>query len=74
MIGAICWHARSINTKGSMESLQNLRKMHNLAIIAILEPFADNSHLNSCKIQLNMDKAYCNQNGKIWIFWNNNVE
>lgn len=69
MIKVICWNARSINTKGSMERLQNLKKMYNLALIVVLEPFYDNSHLNSFRIKLGMDKAACNQNGKIWMFW-----
>jgi len=41
MINVICWNARSINTKGALERLQTLKKMHHLSIIAILEPFAN---------------------------------
>ncbi|WMV30196.1 hypothetical protein MTR67_023581 [Solanum verrucosum] len=59
----------SINTLGSLERIQNLKKLHNLSMIAILEPFADNSHLNSYRIKLNMENACCNSNGKIWLFW-----
>ncbi|XP_049391508.1 uncharacterized protein LOC125855898 [Solanum stenotomum] len=69
MIKTLCWNARSINTLGSLERLQTLKKLHNLSMIAILEPFADNSHLNSYRIKLNMENACCNSNGKIWLFW-----
>jgi len=73
MIRAICWNARSINTKGSLERLQTLNKLHHLSIIAILEPFSDNSHIDMFKIQLQMDHATSNPNGKIWLFWSNEV-
>lgn len=39
------------------------QEMHNLSIIAILEPFADNSHINNYILLLNMDNAHSNQNG-----------
>lgn len=74
MISAICWNAKSINTKGALERLQQLQKMHNLSLIVILEPFADNSQLNHFKILLNMDRTTCNPNGKIWIFWTRDLE
>ncbi|KAH0773495.1 hypothetical protein KY290_010632 [Solanum tuberosum] len=48
--------------------------MHNLSMIAILEPFAENTQINKYKIQLNMDKAFFNKNGKIWIFWNEDMD
>ncbi|KAG5580344.1 hypothetical protein H5410_050971 [Solanum commersonii] len=62
-------NTRSTNTKGSLERVQNLKKIHNLSMIAILEPFSNNSQLNNYRLQLNMDNAFSNQNGKIWIFW-----
>lgn len=46
--------------------------MYNLTLIAILEPFVDNTQLYYDRLLLNMDHASCKQNGKIWIFWNNN--
>ncbi|KAG5595834.1 hypothetical protein H5410_037066 [Solanum commersonii] len=70
MINVICLNARSINTQGSLEKFKYLKKIHNLSMIAILEPFADNIYLNNYKIHLNMDSAACNSNGKIWLFWN----
>ncbi|KAG5605830.1 hypothetical protein H5410_027322 [Solanum commersonii] len=73
MIETLCWNARSINSQGSLERLQTLKKMHNLSIIVILEPFSNNSHINTYKIQLNMEQAYCNNNGKIWLFWNSDM-
>ncbi|XP_055800325.1 uncharacterized protein LOC129869710 [Solanum dulcamara] len=41
--------------------------------MAILEPFSNQSHLNSHKIQLNMDSAIHNSNNKIWLLWNKDV-
>ncbi|KAM3285381.1 hypothetical protein P3S67_024180 [Capsicum chacoense] len=74
MINTICWNARSINTKGALGRLQHLKNVHKLSLIAILEPFSDNSQLNTYKNHLRMDKAYCNLNGKIWIFWSQNID
>ncbi|WMV32834.1 hypothetical protein MTR67_026219 [Solanum verrucosum] len=69
----LCWNARSINSQGSLERLQTLKKLHNITLIAILEPFADNVQINTYKSQLNMDQVHYNNNGKIWIFWNTDV-
>ncbi|KAG5576483.1 hypothetical protein H5410_056617 [Solanum commersonii] len=41
-----------------------LKKMHQLSMIAILEPFADNSHLNIVRIQLQIDQA---------LFWSGEI-
>ncbi|KAG5570445.1 hypothetical protein H5410_060211 [Solanum commersonii] len=68
MIKTICWNTRSINTQGSLERLQALKKIHHLSMIAILEPFVDNSHINIVRIQLQIDHAVSNPNGKIWLF------
>ncbi|KAH0775105.1 hypothetical protein KY290_012242 [Solanum tuberosum] len=73
IIKVICWNARSINTKGSLERLQTLKKLHQLSIIAILEPFANNSYIGTVRSQLQMDHAVSNDNGKIWLFLANEV-
>ncbi|KAK4707383.1 hypothetical protein R3W88_033072 [Solanum pinnatisectum] len=73
MIKTICWNARSINTQSSLERLQTLKKMHQLSMIAILEPFVDISHLNNVRIHLQMDHAVSNPNGKIWLLWSNDI-
>ncbi|WMV50073.1 hypothetical protein MTR67_043458, partial [Solanum verrucosum] len=61
----------STNTKGSLERLQTLKKLYHLSFIAILEPFADQSNIDIVRIQLQMDHAVSNSNGKIWLFWSN---
>ena len=73
MIKLICWNARSIKTFGALERLINLRKMHNLSIITILEPFSNTDHLESYRMQMLMNSAYSNSNSKIWLFWSNDV-
>ncbi|KAG5606119.1 hypothetical protein H5410_027611 [Solanum commersonii] len=52
-------------SRGSLERIQTLKKLHNITLIEILEPFSDNDHINTYKIQLNMDQAHYNDNGKI---------
>ena len=57
-----------------MERIKIFKKMYHLAIIAILEPFADSNNVINFKNQLAMDNAIANCNGKIWLFWNGDVE
>lgn len=73
MISTICWNPRSINTQGVLEILRKLKNFHNLSMIIILEPFSDNSQLYFYRVQLQMDQAYCNSNGKIWVLWTQDV-
>ena len=68
MINLLCWNARSINTFGALERIINLRKLHHLTMIAILEPFVNQSQIESYRLQVMMDNAYNNPNNKIWIF------
>ncbi|KAK4707018.1 hypothetical protein R3W88_033432 [Solanum pinnatisectum] len=42
-------------------------------MIAILEPFSDSAHINMFKSMLAMDDAASNPNGKIWLFWTNDI-
>ncbi|XP_015159877.1 uncharacterized protein [Solanum tuberosum] len=51
-----------------------LKKLHHISIIAILEPFSDIIHVQNFKHQLAMDHAMSNCNGKIWLFWNLDVD
>lgn len=39
-----------------------------------MEPFVDSSNVMNFKNQLSMDNAIANSNGKIWLFWNGDVE
>lgn len=74
MINTIIWNTRGINTQGAMERIQSLKIIHQLAMIVILEPYSTNSQLQHCRIQLGMEKVMCNRNGKIWVFWNHEVD
>ncbi|XP_049399717.1 uncharacterized protein LOC125863742 [Solanum stenotomum] len=42
-------------------------------MIAVLEPFSDNTQINLFKSLLVMDHAISNINGKIWLFWTNEI-
>ena len=65
MIKMLCWNVRSITTFGALERLINLKKLHNLSTIAILEPFANQSQIESYRINLLIDNCFCNSNNKI---------
>ena len=62
------WNVRGINTQGVLERTMKLKKLHQLSIITILEPFYDIVHVQSFKVHLNMDNATTNCNGKIRVF------
>ena len=51
MIKLLCWNARSINTFGALERLINLRTLHNLSMVAILEPFSNQSQVDSYRMR-----------------------
>ena len=74
MISTIIGNVRGINTQGVLERLKMLRKLHHLSVIAILEPFSDSVHIQSFKVQLSMENAISNCNGKIWVFWSSDIE
>ena len=65
---------RGINTQGVLERLKMLKKLHHLSVIAILEPFSDSVHIQSFKVQLSMENAISNCNGKIWVFGSSDIE
>ncbi|XP_055814172.1 uncharacterized protein LOC129883562 [Solanum dulcamara] len=74
MSSILSWNVRGINTQGVMERLQSLKSIHQISLFAILEPFSDSSQIHQFRNQLNMDNAISNPNGKIWLFWNKNVD
>ncbi|XP_049348970.1 uncharacterized protein LOC125813524 [Solanum verrucosum] len=39
-----------------------------------MEPFSDNTNIQSAKNQLAMDHGVSNCNGKIWLFWNMDID
>ena len=51
-----------------------LKNLHQLYVIIILEPFSNSVHVQSIKAQLNMENATSNCNGKIWVFWSNDID
>ncbi|KAK6793719.1 hypothetical protein RDI58_007172 [Solanum bulbocastanum] len=73
MISTIIWNVRGKNTQAVIERLKNLKNIHHVSMLAILEPFSDNTNINIFKSMLAMDHAVSNPNGKIWLFWINDI-
>ena len=48
--------------------------MHHLSIITILERFSDNKNIHNFKIHLAMENAVTSCNGKICVFFNEDIE
>ena len=57
MIKMLCWNVRSITTFGALERLINLRRLHNLSMLAVLEPFSNQSHIDYFKMKLLMNHS-----------------
>jgi len=74
MISILIWNVRGINTQGVLERLKMLKKMYQLSIIAILEPFSDITHVHNFKNHLATDHPVSNCNGKIWLFLNMDID
>ena len=50
-----------------------LRKLNHLSVIAIQVLLSNSVHIQSFKVQLSMDNAISNCNGKIWVFWSSDI-
>lgn len=68
MIKLVCWNARSINTRATLERLQKLKNYHNLSMIIILEPFIDDSQIQFYKSQPHMDRLFVMAMGRFGCF------
>ncbi|MCD7467211.1 hypothetical protein HAX54_004503 [Datura stramonium] len=60
---------RGIKSKGATNKLKKLIIKYKVEIVALLEPFLDNSQIDGFKRILGVDQAAHNVNGKLWIFW-----
>ncbi|XP_070048553.1 uncharacterized protein [Nicotiana tomentosiformis] len=68
------WNIRSVNTQQAFPSVINMNREHNFCIVALMEPFQKKGLIERYKRRLNMETAYTNINGQIWLFFNAVVE
>ena len=74
MINTIIWNVRRIKIQGVLKRIKILKKMYQLSIVSLLEPFSDSDHLLNFMVQLNMENVENNFNGKIWLFWSSDID
>ncbi|KAG5599780.1 hypothetical protein H5410_031150, partial [Solanum commersonii] len=70
----LIWIARGIRALGALEKPKALKQIHKILIFAILEPFSYNTHIYLFTNYLTVHKSICNDNGKILVFWNNDID
>ncbi|XP_019224508.1 PREDICTED: uncharacterized protein LOC109206171 [Nicotiana attenuata] len=74
MIKALIWNIRSVNTQQAFPSVINTQREHNFFVIALMEPFQKKGYIQRYKRRLNLESAFSNMNGKIWLFFDVVVE
>lgn len=74
MIKTLIWNIRSVHTQQAFPRVINMQRVHKFFVIALLEPFQKARHIQRYKRRLNMDNAFSNHNGKIWLLFDDVVE
>ena len=59
---------------GGVGETQNAQETTPFICFTILEPFSHTAHIQNFKVQLSMDNAISNYNGKIWVFWSSDID
>lgn len=62
---AIFWNIRSVNTQNAFDRLIDLKRRHNYAYIALMEPFQGPQDLDTYRRRLGMKHALVNSSTKI---------
>ncbi|XP_070035101.1 uncharacterized protein [Nicotiana tomentosiformis] len=74
MIKALIWNIRSVNTQQDFPRVINMNRKHNFCVVALMEPFQKKGLIDRYRRRLNMETAYANINGQIWLFFDALVE
>ncbi|XP_070026034.1 uncharacterized protein [Nicotiana sylvestris] len=69
MIKTLIWNIRSVNTQQAFPRVINMQREHNFFVIALIEPFQKKGFINRYRRRLNMDTAYSNINGQLWLLF-----
>lgn len=73
MIESLIWNIRGITSKGAFDRLKQLKRMHNLQVIGIMEPFSNKRNLDKFKRRLSFEFAFANCTNKIWLFCDSHI-
>lgn len=68
MIKELIWNVRGINSQGAFDRLKQMKRNHNIAFMALMEPFCRRAKLDKFKSLLGYQFAHSNCSNKIWIF------
>lgn len=70
----LVWNVRSIGT--SKGRLGKLVRKHNVAILAVAEPFHNEGQMQVLAKKINLNGCFANEKegGKIWIFWRDDFQ
>lgn len=62
------------NSEQAFPRVINRHREHKFCVIALMEPLQKAGHIQRYRRRLNMETAYSNLNGKIWLFFDAVVE
>ncbi|XP_075083544.1 uncharacterized protein LOC142167279 [Nicotiana tabacum] len=74
MIKTLIWNIRSVKIQQAFQRVINMQKEHGFFVIALMEPFQNQSFIQKYRRRLGMDAAISNVNGKIWLFLDSVVQ
>src|SRR4051812_10546629 len=74
MVNILVWNIRGLANKPSLTRLRKLMKLHNIEVLAILEPKVTKGTIEDYEFKLNCVGSFSNREGNIWLFWKNSVK
>lgn len=73
MINLLIWNAWGVAGKIIQRRIKKLKFMHQIIILAILEPMVQGSQIDFLRRKLGFDGAVANCSQNIWLFWTHEV-
>lgn len=73
MANFLFWNIRGIGNDESVARLKRIVRKHSVCLIALLEPFLDQSEASKTVLSLGYGGALANVSGKIWILWSKDL-
>ena len=69
MNNLLIWNIRGATNRLSVSRLRLLIRVHQVAVLVLLEPMAEAFNIESLRLKLSFDFCLFNPSNKIWVFW-----
>ena len=73
MINFLFWNIRSISRAPNFRRLKSLIAESSLQLVAICEPKVPVGDIQGIRLKLRMDRCVSNNEGSIWVFYQNSL-